>query len=69
MGLSNLKNNYFMVFKLMAFFAAGISPVPMISGGTPAVAWDMILAKGFKLQLIDSSNDIRTATAAPSFKP
>lgn len=37
-GLSNLKNNYFMVFKLMAFFAAGISPVPMISGGTPAVA-------------------------------
>jgi hypothetical protein len=41
----------------------------MISGGTPAVAYEIILARGLTFRFDASSNDMRTTTAAPSFNP
>ena len=54
---------------LTAFWTAGMGPVPMISGGTPAAACETILARGFRPRFWASSRDIRTTAAAPSLRP
>src|SRR2546423_13068458 len=56
-----------------AFFKArreaGIGPVPMIAGSTPAVAQETMRASGFKPRLSASAAGISTTPAAPSLMP
>ena len=48
---------------------AGIGPVPMIAGSTPAVAHEAIRASGSMPRFSASSSVISTTAAAPSFRP
>ena len=48
---------------------AGIGPVPMIAGSTPAVADETIRASGVRPRRSASSADITTRAAAPSLRP
>ena len=52
-----------------AFFEAGMGPVPMISGSTPALAQETIRARGSIPRFLASSAVIRTMAAAPSLRP
>ncbi|MCY1557864.1 hypothetical protein D9M68_947490 [compost metagenome] len=52
-----------------AFFDAGIGPVPMRAGSTPAVAHEAMRASGSRPRALASSADISTRAAAPSFRP
>ena len=52
-----------------AFFEAGIGPVPMIDGSTPAVAEAAMRARGSSPRAFASSALISTRAAAPSFRP
>ncbi|MNT03981.1 hypothetical protein D3C72_1385430 [compost metagenome] len=52
-----------------AFFEAGIGPVPMIDGSTPAVAQEAMRARGSRPRALASSADISTRAAAPSLMP
>ena len=48
---------------------AGIGPVPMIAGSTPAVAQEAMRASGFRPRVLASSALISTRAAAPSLRP
>lgn len=52
-----------------AFFVAGMGPVPIIDGSTPAVAHEAILAIGFMPLFSASDLCISKTAAAPSFSP
>src|SRR5580698_1001510 len=52
-----------------AFWVAGIGPVPMISGGTPACAHEAMRASGFRPRRLASPAVISTSAAAPSLRP
>ncbi len=56
-----------------AFFnasrVAGIGPVPMIAGSTPAVAQEAMRARGVSPRRPASASRISTSAAAPSFRP
>jgi len=52
-----------------AFLVAGMGPVPMISGSTPACAQEAMRARGLRPRRLASSALIRTTAAAPSFSP
>ena len=48
---------------------AGTGPIPMISGGTPAMPHETILASGFRPRRRASSASATTSAAAPSTIP
>ena len=52
-----------------AFLVAGIGPVPMIDGSTPALAKALIVASGLAPIASAFSLDIKTMAAAPSLIP
>ena len=52
-----------------AFRDAGIGPVPMTAGSTPAVAEDTIRASGSSPRALASAALISTSAAAPSLSP
>ena len=54
---------------LTTFFVAGIGPVPMTDGSTPACAHATILASGSKFLSLACLYDIVITAAAPSFIP
>lgn len=55
--------------KLTACFIAGIGPVPIMEGSTPACDQETISAKGVSPRFSASDFFIRTTAAAPSFIP
>lgn len=55
--------------KLTACFIAGIGPIPIMEGSTPACAQETICAKGVSPRLPASDFFIRTTAAAPSLIP
>ncbi len=57
----------FVLFR--SFFTAGIGPVPIISGGTPAAAESIILSLGFKPMRNAFFLSITSKAAAPSLMP
>lgn len=54
---------------LTACFMAGIGPIPIREGSTPACDQEMICAKGVSPRLSASDFFMRTTAAAPSFIP
>ena len=52
-----------------AFFEAGIGPVPMIEGSTPACAQETMRASGVMPRLRASASVMSTTAAAPSLMP
>ena len=48
---------------------AGLGPIPMMLGSTPAIPYDTKRASGFKLCVLQASSDARTRAAAPSQMP
>lgn len=54
---------------LTACFMAGIGPIPMMEGSTPACDQETISAKGESPRLLASDFFMRTTAAAPSFIP
>lgn len=55
--------------KLTACFIAGIGPIPIMEGSTPACDQETICARGVSPRLSASDFFIRTTAAAPSFIP
>ena len=48
---------------------AGIGPVPMMAGSTPALAQERMVARGSRPRALASSADMSTIAAAPSLSP
>ena len=70
-SLASIKSMSFIVNWALsnAFLVAGIGPVPIIEGSTPALAKDLIVAKGLAPIASAFSLDIKTMAAAPSLIP